>query len=169
MGVSDLLGPIISAMRREMLQRCYFQADETTVPVQRTEEKKGKNHQAYLWQFGSPGTYGGRNGPVVFRFALGRSDEVARGFLAVYQGILQTDGYAGYNHVGEGGMVPAGCWSHPRRYFIDALKVHPGDGLAAEFVRRIDELFAVDRGGRGWVGCRSRSGRSCVGRDRPRS
>ena len=45
-------------------------------------------------------------------------------------------------------MVHAGCWSHARRYFIDALKVHPGDGLAAEFVRRIDELFAVDRGAR---------------------
>ena len=42
-------------------------------------------------------------------------------------------------------MVQAGCWAHARRYFIDALKVHPSDGLAAEFVRRIDELFAVDR------------------------
>ena len=148
MRVGDLLAPIISAMRREILQGSYIQADETTVPVQRPGEKKGKNHQAYLWQFGSPGTYGGREGPVVFRFALGRSGEVARAFLGDYQGILQTDGYAGYNHVGEVAMAHAGCWSHARRYFIDALKVHPGDGLAAEFVRRIDELFAVDRGAR---------------------
>ena len=85
---------------------------------------------------------------MVFRFALGRSGEVPRGFRGDYQGILQTDGYAGYNHVGEAGMVHAGCWSHARRYFIDALKVHPGDGVAAEIVRRIDELFAVDRGAR---------------------
>ena len=61
-------------------------------------------------------------------------------------------------------MVPAGCWSHPRRYFIDALKVHPGDGLAAEFVRRIDELFAVDRGAR--VGGLSQSERAKLRRER---
>ena len=145
MRVGDLLAPVVAAMRREILQGSYIQADETTVPVQRPGERKGKNHQAYLWQFGSPGTDGGRQGPVVFRFALGRSGEIPRGFLGDYAGLLQTDGYAGYNHVGEVGMVHAGCWAHARRYFIDALKVHPGDGLAAEFVRRIDELFAVDR------------------------
>ena len=145
MRLGDLLAPIVAAMRREILQAGYIQADETTVPVQRPGEKKGKNHQAYLWQFGNPVGYGGREGPVVFRFALGRSGEIPRGFLADYAGLLQTDGYAGYNHVGEVGMVHAGCWAHARRYFIDALKVHPGDKLAAEFVRRIDELFAVDR------------------------
>ena len=145
MRVGDLLAPVVAAMRREVLQGSYIQADETTVPVQRPGEKKGKNHQAYLWQFGSPVGCGGREGPVVFRFALGRGGAVPRGFLGDYAGILQTDGYAGYNHVGEVGMVHAGCWAHARRYFIDALKVHPGDGLAAEFVGRIDELFAVDR------------------------
>jgi transposase len=145
MRVGDLLAPIISAMRREILQGNYIQADETTVPVQRPGEKKGKNHQAYLWQFGSPRGPGGREGPVVFRFDLGRSGAVPRAFLEGYSGLLQTDGYAGYNHVGEVGMVHAGCWAHARRFFIDALKVHPSDGLAADFVRRIDELFAVDR------------------------
>ena len=145
MRVGDLLAPVVAAMRREILQGSYIQADETTVPVQRPGEKKGKNHQAYLWQFGSPGVCGGREGPVVFRFALGRSGQVPRDFLGNYTGLLQTDGYAGYNHVGEVGMVHAGCWAHARRYFIDALKVHPQDELAAEFVRRIDELFAVDR------------------------
>ena len=145
MRVGDLLAPIISAMRREILQGSYIQADETTVPVQRPGEKKGKNHQAYLWQFGSPRGPGGREGPVVFRFDLGRSGAVPRAFLEGYSGLLQTDGYAGYNHVGEVGMVHAGCWAHARRFFIDALKVHPSDGLAADFVRRIDELFAVDR------------------------
>lgn len=82
---------------------------------------------------------------MVFRFALGRGGLVPRGFLGDYAGLLQTDGYAGYNHVGEVGMVHAGCWAHVRRYFIEALKVRPEDQLAAEFVRRIDELFAVDR------------------------
>ena len=71
---------------------------------------------------------------MVFRFALGRSAEVARRFLGDYAGLLQTDCYAGYTTLAR--------WV---RYFIDALKVHPSDAQAAEFVRRIDELFAVDR------------------------
>jgi len=47
MRVGDLLAPVVAAMRREILQGRYIQADETTVPVQRPGEKKGKNHQAY--------------------------------------------------------------------------------------------------------------------------
>jgi len=82
---------MVMAMRKEVLRGGYIQADETTVMVQRPEEKKSRNHQAYLWQFGNPG------GTVVFSFHLGRGGEAAETFLAGYKGILQIDGYAGYS------------------------------------------------------------------------
>lgn len=107
--------------------------------VQRPEEKKGRNHQAYLWQFGNPG------GSVVFAFHLGRGAEAAESFLSGYKGILQTDGYAGYNSAAKGVTVHAGCWAHLRRYFIDAVKVNKLDMMAADFVRQMDAVFAVDR------------------------
>ncbi len=66
MRVGYLLSAIVMAMRKEVLRGGYIQADETTVMVERPEEKKGRNHQAYLWQFGNPG------GSVVFPFHLGR-------------------------------------------------------------------------------------------------
>lgn len=138
MRVGDLLGPITRAMRQEVLQGSYIQADETTVDVQRPEEQTGQNHQAYLWQFGNPG------GSVVFSFALGRGGAVARSFLGDYAGILQTDGYAGYNKQGEPKLVQAGCWAHARRYFVDAVKVNKLDAVAIDFVKRMDDLFAVD-------------------------
>jgi len=139
MRVGELLGPIAQAMRREILRSSYIQADETTVDVQTPGEKKGRNHQAYLWQFGRP------HGMVVFEFAMGRGGSVARTVLAGYQGLLQTDGYAGYHGVAWPGVVQAGCWAHARRYFIDAVKVNARDALAVEFVERIDALFAVER------------------------
>jgi transposase len=145
MRVGELLAPVVAAMRREILAGSYIQADETEVPVQRPGEKLGKNHQAYLWQFGSPGVGGARCGPVVFVFDLGRSGAVAQRNLSGYGGILQTDGYAGYNHVGVEGLVHAGCWAHARRYFVDAVKANEKDGYALDLVRRMDELFAVDR------------------------
>jgi transposase len=111
MAVGELLMPIVGAMRQELLSAGYIQADETPVDVQ-SERTKGKNHQAYLWQYGRPG------GSVVFDFQLDRGGHSPRHFLGEFDGILQTDGYAGYGKVGGKNMVHAGCWAHARRYFF---------------------------------------------------
>jgi transposase len=139
MRVGYLLTAIVMAMRKEVLGGGYIQADETTVMVQRRGERLGRNHQAYLWQFGNPG------GSVVFRFHMGRGGEAAESFLAGYRGILQTDGYAGYNAAAKSAAVHAGCWAHVRRYFVDAVKVNKLDAAAIAFVEMMDQLFAVDR------------------------
>ncbi len=40
--------------------------------------------------------------------------------------------------------MSAGCWAHARRYFVDAVKVNKLDVVAIEFVKRMNDLFAVD-------------------------
>jgi transposase len=45
MRVGELLGPIVGAMRRDLLASSYIQADETPVPVQ-MHDRRGENHQA---------------------------------------------------------------------------------------------------------------------------
>jgi len=137
MSVGGLLIPMAAAMGRELLGGGYIQADETTVGVQ-THDKSGKNHQAYLWQYGSPG------GSVVFDFRMGRSREGPKQFLGQFQGILQTDGYTAYDHTGGAGMVHAACWAHARRKVFDALQLNPDDRAARQLVERIDDLFAID-------------------------
>jgi transposase len=137
MRVGELLIPIVGAMREELLAGSYIQADETPVDVQ-MHDGRGKNHQAWLWQYGRPG------GSVVFDFRLGRGREGPKGFLGQFEGILQSDGYAAYENVGGPKIVHAGCWSHSRRKFFEALKLHPEDRDATQIVQRIDELFAID-------------------------
>lgn len=137
MRVGELLLPMAAAMRRELLHGSYLQADETPVEVQ-MHERHGKNHQAYLWQYGRPG------GSVVFDFRLGRGREGPKWFLGQFEGILQSDGYAAYQQVGGPKIVHAACWAHARRKFIEALKLHPEDRAAAQIVARIDDLFAID-------------------------
>jgi transposase len=137
MRVGDLLTPVAAATGRELLRGSYIQADETAVPVQMAD-KRGKHHQAYLWQYGRPG------GSVVFDFRMGRGREGPVKFLGPYKGILQTDGYTAYDRAGGVGMVHAACWSHARRKVFDALKLSPEDRVAAQLVARINELFAVD-------------------------
>ncbi|MGH9626241.1 MAG: IS66 family transposase, partial [Bryobacteraceae bacterium] len=137
MRVGELFIPVAGAVRQELLAGSYIQADETPVDVQ-MHDGRGKNHQAWLWQYGSPGA------SVVFDFRLGRGREGPRRFLGQFEGILQSDGYAAYENVGGPKMVHACCWAHARRKFVEALKLHREDRAALEMVRRIDELFAID-------------------------
>ncbi len=141
MCVGELLAPAIAAMRRDLLTGSYLQADETTVPVQ-MHDKRGGNHQAYLWQYGKPG------GETVFDFCLGRGREGPRKFLGQWEGILQTDGYQAYDDVGGPKLVQVGCWAHARRKFVDAVKVNPHDAEAVAMVTRMDALFLMDRDAR---------------------
>ncbi len=137
MRVGELLTPIVGVMRRELLRGTYIQADETPVDVQ-MHDGRGQNHQAYLWQYGTPG------GGVIFDFRLGREREGPKQFLQHFDGILQTDGYAAYDHIGGPKMVHAACWSHSRRKFIDAIKLNPKDQPAIRIAKLMDDLFAID-------------------------
>jgi transposase len=138
MRVGELLEPVVEAMREDLLGGSYLQADETTVPVQ-MHDRRGANHQAYLWQYGSPG------GETVFEFQLGRGREGPAKFLGNWEGILQTDGYPAYDNIGGPKTIHVGCWAHARRKFVDAVKVNPQDGPAIAMVTRMDALFLVDR------------------------
>ncbi|HLJ27219.1 MAG TPA: IS66 family transposase [Candidatus Angelobacter sp.] len=135
--VGELLIPLVGGMRQELLSGSYIQADETPVEVQ-MQDGRGKNHQAYLWQYGRPG------GPVIFDFRLGRGRDGPKEFLGQFDRLLQTDGYAAYDQIGGPRMVHAGCWAHAERYFAEALQLNPQDPLARPILNRIDELFAVD-------------------------
>lgn len=141
MRVGELLIPVTQAMRQDLLKATYLQADETTVPVQ-MHDGRGSNHEGYLWQYGTPG------GEVVFDFCMGRGREGPLKFLGKWEGILQTDGYQGYDGVGGEKLVHVGCWAHARRKFVDAVKVNKDDAAAVSMVLRMDALFVVDRDAR---------------------
>lgn len=137
MQVGEMLRPLVGVMGRELVQGSYLQADETPVEVQ-MHDGRGKNHTAFLWQYGRPG------GASVFDFRLGRDRAGPKKFLANFHGVLQTDAYPAYDKVGGSGMVHAGCWTHARRGFANVVKLNPGDPVATPIVLKINELFAVD-------------------------
>ena len=137
MQVGEMLRPLVGVMGRELVQGSYLQADETPVDVQ-IHDGRGKNHKAFLWQYGRPG------GPTVFDFRLGRERAGPQHFLEHFQGLLQTDAYQAYDKVGGSGMVHAGCWTHARRGFANVVKLNPGDPVASPIVALINQLFAVD-------------------------
>jgi transposase len=137
MQVGGMLKPLVEVMGRELVQGSYLQADETPVDVQ-MHDGRGKNHKAFLWQYGRPG------GATIFDFRMGRERAGPQQFLENFHGLLQTDAYPGYDKVGGSGMVHAGCWTHARRGFANIVKLNPGDPVAGPIVARINQWFAVD-------------------------
>jgi transposase len=75
---------------------------------------------------------------------MGREREGPKRFLGNFEGILQSDGYGAYDHVGGAGIVHAACWAHGRRKFFEALKVNRKDQSAIGIVAQMDALFAID-------------------------
>ena len=138
LSVGELLKPISELLREDLLAGDYIQADETTVPVQ-SNRAKGKNHQAYFWEYGRP------EGPVVYEFRMGREREGPKNWLGDYNGKLQCDGYGAYDQIGGAGITLFGCMAHARRKFFDASKLDPKDAVSVAIIARIGKLYDVER------------------------
>jgi transposase len=137
MQVGESLIPLVEAMRQELIRSGYIQADETPVGVQ-MHDRRGRNHQGYLWQYGSPGR------EVVFDFRMSRAREGPRQFLKKFQGLLQTDGYAAYDGLGGARVIHAACWAHARRKLVESVRLNPKDGAAIDLLQLVNDLFAID-------------------------
>jgi len=135
---SELLLPIVQAMRRQLLRRPVVLSDDTSVRVQTNAASKGC-HKAFLWVWLSP-----EEDLVVYDFHLTRGQSVVEEFLENFEGeVLLVDGYAGYNPCKERGVKRAGCLAHARRYVKDAMASHPRE--ASELLALIQMLYLTER------------------------
>ena len=97
--------------------------------------------------------FGGSDPPAaLFHYSRDRGGKHPRGHLAEWSGILQADAYAGFNALYVKGRVPApiteaSCWAHGRRKFFELANLAKAmrAPMAIEAVRRIDEIFAIER------------------------
>ena len=132
----DALLKIYEAMWT-ILRHRYLQIDETPVKVLETNKK------GYVWAYFAPNV---GQGLVVFEFSLTRESKVVEDRLKTFEGLMQTDGYAGYNALRKRDAIVAfGCLSHARRKFSEVVKIS-GDqnGIAAEMIERMKPLYALE-------------------------
>jgi len=138
MRCGELLVPVCRAMREELLAGGYVQADETPVGVQ-SDLKKGRNHRGYFFEYSRP------QGMVIYDFQMSRGRAGPESFLKGFKGVLQTDGYTGYDQVGsKEGIVHAACWAHVRRKFHEAHLIAKSDPHPREIVEAIAALYATE-------------------------
>ncbi len=139
--------PLIHLMRDHQHTGIFVQMDETRLQVLK-EHGYSPTGNKYIWvsRGGPPGK------PVVlFDYDPTRGHEVPLRLLDGYQGILQTDGYAGYDTVCKKlGLVSVGCWDHCRRKFKDAQVAQPknnnaGPTKADIALSQIRALYRIER------------------------
>jgi transposase len=122
-------------------------ADETTAPV--LDPGRGRTKTGQLWAYARDDRpWGGADPPAVaYVYAPDRKAERPSEHLAGFTGVLQVDGYAGYNALGRSNQVQlAYCWSHVRRGFYEIAASRP---VATEALVRIAQLYAVEQEIRG--------------------
>ncbi len=91
-------------------------ADDTTLPV--LDPGRGKTKTGRLWAYTRDDrSWAGPGHPaVVFRYAPDRTAARPAEHLAGFRGLLQVDGYAGFEQLAADGAVTlVACWAHARR------------------------------------------------------
>ena len=143
------LGPVVDRLAEHLKTSTKLFMDETTAPV--LDPGRGKTKTGFLWALARDDRgWGGGDPPgVVFFYAPGRGGEHAETFLTGFDGILQLDGYPGYNRLtrpSRKGSVPvtvAHCWAHARRKLKEVFD-RDGSEIAAEGLRRIAEFYRIE-------------------------
>jgi len=136
--------PVLSLLHQEIRSGPLINIDETTVQVLH-EPGRAASTKSYMWvcRGGAPGNPG-----LMFHYAPSRSSDVAKALLKGYNGVVQSDGYSGYDFLDHQPEIHhGGCLAHARRKFTDAQKARgknkkPGSiDVALSYIRKI---YAVE-------------------------
>lgn len=124
-----------------------LQADETPVLV--NKDGRGPGSKSFMWVYRTGQMYTEK--PIVlYEYQRTRSTDHPRRFLEGFSGVCVTDGYQVYHTLGKEreDLKVAGCWSHARRRFDEAVKALPKakqkESLAYLALTMIQAVYRVE-------------------------
>ena len=146
MKVAEACIPLRNLLREEILSGPLINADETTVQVLK-EPGSPPTSKSYMWVFrgGDP-----RAPSLYFQYHPTRAGDVAAAFLHGYKGVVQTDGYVGYDFLDtQKNTAHIGCWAHARRKYKEAQRARGKNlkkqGSAHKALNFIRALYAIEK------------------------
>jgi len=145
------LRPVSDALIANLKCSTKLFMDETVAPVLDPGRKRTKT--GYFWALARDDRpWDGNNPPgVAFTYAPGRSGHYADDILQGFKGILQVDGYAGYNRLlkrAEQDVQLAYCWAHARRKLFEVARSSTAP-IAEEGLKLIRDLYRIEADIRG--------------------
>ena len=143
---SALVDPLLGALGKYVLGADKLHADDTPIPV--LAPCTGKTKTGRLWTYVRDDQPAGSTDPpaVLFRYSPDRKGERPRQHLQDFRGILQADGYAGFQGLYDREhepLIEAACMAHARRKFFD-LHAATASPIAREALERIGALYQIE-------------------------
>jgi hypothetical protein len=140
---------LVDAVARHVRNADKLHADDTPLPV--LAPRLGKTKTARLWTYVRDDRPSGSQDPpaVWFAYTPDRKGAHPQRHLKDFTGVLQADGFAGFNALYESGRIrEAACWAHARRKFYELEQARPSP-ISGEALRRIGALYAIEETIRG--------------------
>jgi len=144
------LGILYDYLHKELYCFHVLQADGT--PVMVSKDGRPANSKSYMWIYRTGKVY--QDTPIIlYEYQRTRKADHPREFLKDFAGVVVCDGYCAYRKLDRENpdIIFAGCWTHARRYFSDALKALPkaaqkaaNDTVAYEALKRIGAIYHLD-------------------------
>jgi transposase len=141
------LTPLADLVRSTALSSPKIFADDTTLPV--LDPGRGKTKTGRLWCYAvDDRPWKGPAHPIAaYFYSEDRKGIHPATHLKNFKGVLQVDGYAGFNRLAcdrvDTSVTLAFCWAHARRKFYDFF-VATQSPLAAQALARIQQLYAIE-------------------------
>ncbi len=133
---AEALEPIAAEIRTRVLASYVVQADDTPLTVL-DSQKPGGSKRGFMW------AYLGDSAWVAYDYRPTRAASGPCAFLGLREGWVQADAAGAFDPLfALGRAKEAGCWSHARRYYVEALET---DRRAALAIAWIGQLFEVER------------------------
>jgi len=134
--------PLIEVFLDEIRAGPVVQMDETHLQVMK-ERDRADTAKSWMWVM--------RGGPpqapvILYRYHPSREARIPLEYLSGFRGHLQTDGYDGYELVGnQPDVIHVGCFAHCRRKFDEAAHAAGKSGSAHEALSHIGRLYTIER------------------------
>jgi len=141
------LRPVFDALITDLKRSSKLFMDETRAPV--LDPGKRKTKTGYFWALARDDRAWAGTAPpgVAFSYAPGRSGLYADDILKGFSGILQVDGYAGYNRLlkrSGDNVALAYCWAHARRKLHEVAQSGTAP-IAEEGLKQIAALYRIEK------------------------
>jgi transposase len=142
------LEPLQARLAEHVFASQKLFADDTPIPV--LDPGRGRTKTGRLWVYARDDRpWCGPDPPaVVYLYSPDRRSERPAVHLARFKGVVQVDGYPGFERLRSDGIQLAACWAHARRKFYEVHQA-TGSPIAAAALRRIAELYAIEKTIRG--------------------
>jgi len=144
-----LLDPVVAAIRRHVFAAEKIHGDDTTVPVLAPGLGRTKTGRLWVYVRDDRPFCGIAPPAAAYFYSPDRRGEHPASHMATFAGLLQADGYAGFEalygarRAAPGPITEVACWAHCRRGFFDEWE-HRKSPVAKEALDRIAAIYVIE-------------------------